>query len=426
MIDSPRHSRAIAAISDWQDRWLSDAAARRGLVSAERLAAVPARATAWETLVAAGADEDAVLELACQSSATKRANLTRAGTGDAALMPASIAERFRVVPLREERQTLIVATCNPLSASLERELEETLGRRIHFESASPAAITWAHRRIYAPPRQVQEAISSLFITPPALTVTRPSAGGPGATVAPQAPTFPDDLLPQSDIDALLSRMLSPSATSATSATSAPHVSVALPAPVPPIVALPAPIPTVATARTAPRSAPAPAPPTPTSLPLFPTFDDTPDLGDELDFLRTIGILEQAPIAPGMPELARATPAKAPRVLVIDECAVERQRIASALAAAGIGVIEAADGESALDFARRLRPDVVITEVAIPRLDALALQRALAGTGAPRFMAYTRQSDVQMLAWLRESGFEVVSRQVAPTELVVRLCSPVMV
>ena len=85
----------MAAVSDWQDRWLSDAAARRGLVSAERLAAVLPRATAWETLVAAGADEDAVLELACQSSATKRANLTRVGIAEARLMAARIAEQFR-------------------------------------------------------------------------------------------------------------------------------------------------------------------------------------------------------------------------------------------------------------------------------------------------------------------------------------------
>ena len=418
----------MAAVSDWQDRWLADAAARRGLVNAERLSAVPARATAWETLVAAGADEDAVLELACQASATKRASLTRAGTDQAALMPVSIAERFRVVPLRVDRESLIVATCNPLSASLERELEETLGRRIHFESASPAAIVWAHRRIYAPPRQVQEAMSSLFITPPALTVARAPVAGSGATATADVQILSDDLLPQSDIDALLSRMLAPTVTDVTSAAALVRDPAAPTIQAPTIVARPTPTPLIAVAtapREAPRSAPAPSGPTPSSLPVFPTFEDAHELGDELDFLRTIGILEEASPGPGIPSIASTLPAKAFRVLVIDESAMERQRIASALGAAGIGVIEAADGESGLDFARRLRPDVVITEVAIPRLDALALKRALAGTSAPRFIAYTRQNDQELLAWLREGGFEVVSRQVAPAELVARMRSPAM-
>ena len=42
------------------------------------------------------------------------------------------------------------------------------------------------------------------------------------------------------------------------------------------------------------------------------------------------------------------------------------------------VAEAADGETALALARRLRPDVVLADIRMPRLDGLELTRRLAG------------------------------------------------
>lgn len=43
--------------------------------------------------------------------------------------------------------------------------------------------------------------------------------------------------------------------------------------------------------------------------------------------------------------------------------------------------EAADGATALDLARRLRPDVVLADIRMPRLDGLELTRLLAGAQA---------------------------------------------
>jgi DNA-binding NarL/FixJ family response regulator len=42
------------------------------------------------------------------------------------------------------------------------------------------------------------------------------------------------------------------------------------------------------------------------------------------------------------------------------------------------VADAADGATALDLARRLRPDVIVADIRMPRMDGLALTRALAG------------------------------------------------
>ena len=45
------------------------------------------------------------------------------------------------------------------------------------------------------------------------------------------------------------------------------------------------------------------------------------------------------------------------------------------------VAEAADGATALDLARRLRPDVVLADIRMPRMDGLELTRRLAGPDA---------------------------------------------
>jgi DNA-binding NarL/FixJ family response regulator len=46
------------------------------------------------------------------------------------------------------------------------------------------------------------------------------------------------------------------------------------------------------------------------------------------------------------------------------------------------VAEAADGASAVELARRLRPDVSLVDIRMPRLDGIEVTRALAGPGVP--------------------------------------------
>jgi CheY-like chemotaxis protein len=57
-----------------------------------------------------------------------------------------------------------------------------------------------------------------------------------------------------------------------------------------------------------------------------------------------------------------------------------------LRSAGYAVEFAIDGPSALETARRLTPSVVITEILVPRLDGLALCRALKGDPATNRVA----------------------------------------
>ena len=144
---TPRFSQM--ARNPWADQWLADAAGQRNLPGADRLAEFSDRPSAWEALVAAGCSDAAVLELACMVAATKPADLTQLGPGDASLLARVTAEKHGVVALRLTGPTIVVATSNPLLATLERDLAHATGRRIDIVTASPASIADAQRRVYS-------------------------------------------------------------------------------------------------------------------------------------------------------------------------------------------------------------------------------------------------------------------------------------
>ncbi|HYB42830.1 MAG TPA: sigma-54 dependent transcriptional regulator [Candidatus Methylomirabilis sp.] len=66
----------------------------------------------------------------------------------------------------------------------------------------------------------------------------------------------------------------------------------------------------------------------------------------------------------------------PKVLVVDDEEPSRRGLSALLSNWGYGVDEAADGEEALEKARSVQPDVVITDLVMPRRDGLALLRSL--------------------------------------------------
>ncbi|NUW41962.1 response regulator [Nonomuraea rhodomycinica] len=73
-----------------------------------------------------------------------------------------------------------------------------------------------------------------------------------------------------------------------------------------------------------------------------------------------------------------------RVLLADDQAMVRASLRIILEdEPGVSVVaEAADGEEAVALARELRPDVCLVDVQMPRLDGVAVTRALAGPGVP--------------------------------------------
>ncbi|MFB6720026.1 response regulator [Kribbella sp. NPDC056345] len=73
-----------------------------------------------------------------------------------------------------------------------------------------------------------------------------------------------------------------------------------------------------------------------------------------------------------------------RVLVADDQDLVRTGLAMILdAQPDIEVVgQAADGVEAIEFARRLRPDVCLLDIRMPGLDGIAVTRELAGPGVP--------------------------------------------
>src|SRR5690554_1840325 len=65
-----------------------------------------------------------------------------------------------------------------------------------------------------------------------------------------------------------------------------------------------------------------------------------------------------------------------RILVVDDSTSMRQMVSFALTSAGYDVEEAEDGDVALDFAKKSRFNLVITDVNMPNMDGITLIREL--------------------------------------------------
>lgn len=60
------------------------------------------------------------------------------------------------------------------------------------------------------------------------------------------------------------------------------------------------------------------------------------------------------------------------ILAVDDSASMRQMVGVTLRAAGYEVIEASDGDEALEYARKNPVDLVLTDVNMPRMDGITL------------------------------------------------------
>jgi two-component system chemotaxis response regulator CheY len=64
------------------------------------------------------------------------------------------------------------------------------------------------------------------------------------------------------------------------------------------------------------------------------------------------------------------------ILAVDDSASMRQMVTFTLQGAGYEVMEAQDGEQALEIAKSTKVNLVLTDVNMPKMDGIALIRAL--------------------------------------------------
>ena len=62
----------------------------------------------------------------------------------------------------------------------------------------------------------------------------------------------------------------------------------------------------------------------------------------------------------------------PRILVVDDSEANRDILVTRLGMHGYDLLQAADGEEAIDVAHSAQPDLILLDVMMPKLDVLQL------------------------------------------------------
>ena len=94
------------------------------------------------------------------------------------------------------------------------------------------------------------------------------------------------------------------------------------------------------------------------------------------------------------------------ILAVDDSSSMRQMVSFTLKSAGYDVVEAVDGEDALDKARGRSFDLVLTDQNMPRLDGIGLTRKLRESAkfkATPILILTTESSDQMKQAGRAAG-----------------------
>jgi two-component system, OmpR family, response regulator MprA len=111
-----------------------------------------------------------------------------------------------------------------------------------------------------------------------------------------------------------------------------------------------------------------------------------------------------------------------RVLVADDDPAVRDSLRRSLAFNGYDVVTAIDGEEALRLVADVRPDAVVLDVMMPRLDGLEACRALrsAGNDVPVLLLTARDGVADRVAGLDAGADDYLPKPFALEELLARL------
>ena len=111
------------------------------------------------------------------------------------------------------------------------------------------------------------------------------------------------------------------------------------------------------------------------------------------------------------------------VLVIDDERQITEIVRDYLTRAGLTVAVAADGPSGVEMARQKRPDLVVLDLGLPRLDGLEVARALRrDSDVPIVMLTARVDETDRLKGFDVGADDYVTKPFSPRELVARVTS----
>jgi two-component system OmpR family response regulator len=110
-----------------------------------------------------------------------------------------------------------------------------------------------------------------------------------------------------------------------------------------------------------------------------------------------------------------------KILVVDDDAHIRQVLTFALGKAGMETREAGDGEAALAAADRERPDLVVLDINMPRMDGLEVCRRLRAAGdVPILFLSSRDDEIDRVLGLELGADDYVVKPFSPREVVARV------
>jgi two-component system OmpR family response regulator len=110
-----------------------------------------------------------------------------------------------------------------------------------------------------------------------------------------------------------------------------------------------------------------------------------------------------------------------KILIVDDDPHIRQVLSFALGKAGMETREAGDGEAALAEIDARRPDLVVLDINMPRVDGLEVCRRLRASGdLPILFLSSRDDEVDRVVGLELGGDDYVVKPFSPREVVARV------
>ena len=113
-----------------------------------------------------------------------------------------------------------------------------------------------------------------------------------------------------------------------------------------------------------------------------------------------------------------------KIMTVDDSTSMRQMVRATLQSAGYDVVEAADGQDALDFARANAVDLVISDVNMPRMDGITLVSQLRSLPAyrltPLLLLTTESSQEKKLEEKRAGATGWIVKPFNPAQLLTTL------